>query len=45
MATKLGVAFDASARPSTGVSLNHKLMVGPQLQVSIITHLIHFRSH
>ncbi|GIX78933.1 hypothetical protein CEXT_512561 [Caerostris extrusa] len=34
---KFRVAFDGSAKSSTGVSLSDKLMVGPQLQADLTT--------
>ncbi|XP_051173381.1 uncharacterized protein LOC127289470 [Leptopilina boulardi] len=43
--TKLRVVFDASAKTSTGVSLNETLMAGPQIQDNIATLLMRFRSH
>ncbi|GIY27764.1 uncharacterized protein LOC103569155 [Caerostris extrusa] len=42
---KFRVVFDGSAKSSTGVSLNDKLMVGPQLQTDLTTILIRFRMH
>ncbi|GIY15038.1 hypothetical protein CEXT_94701 [Caerostris extrusa] len=42
---KFRVVFDGSAKSSTGVSLNDKLMVGPQLQADLTTILIRFRMH
>ncbi|GIY59832.1 reverse transcriptase [Caerostris darwini] len=42
---KFREAFDGSAKSSTGVSLNDKLMVGPQLQTDLTTILIRFRMH
>jgi Pao retrotransposon peptidase len=43
--TKLRVVFDASAKSSSGVALNDKLMVGPKLQEDIAPLLIRFRKH
>ncbi|GIY08467.1 hypothetical protein CEXT_773171 [Caerostris extrusa] len=42
---KFRVVFDGSAKSSTGVSLNDKLMVGLQLQTDLTTILIRFRMH
>ncbi|XP_070527727.1 uncharacterized protein [Cardiocondyla obscurior] len=41
--TKLRVVFDASARTSSGISLNDTLMVGATLQDNIINILLRFR--
>jgi len=41
--TKLRVVFDASAKTSSGVSLNDCLMVGPRIQDSLIDILTNFR--
>ena len=43
--TKLRVVFDASARTTSGHSLNETLMVGPTLYPDIIDILITFRSY
>ena len=42
---KFRVVFDGSVKSSSGVSLNDKLMVGPQLQPDIATLLLRFRMH
>ena len=43
--TKLRVVFDASARTTSGHSLNETLMVGPNLYPEVIDILIKFRSY
>ena len=43
--TKVGAVFDASAKSSTGVSLNDTLLVGPTVHPSLIYVLIRFRLH
>ena len=43
--TKLRVVFDGSAATSTGVSLNAALQVGPQLQPTLGTILMRFRTY
>ena len=43
--TKIRAVFDASAKISTGVSLNDTLLVGPTIHPPLIDVLIPFRSH
>ena len=43
--TSLRAVFDASARTSTGVSLNDQLMTGPTLHPPLTAVLTHFRTH
>ena len=43
--TKLRVVFDASAKTSTGLSLNKVLMVGPTIQDKLFAHIFRFRTH
>ncbi|XP_039303445.1 uncharacterized protein LOC113004455 [Solenopsis invicta] len=43
--TKVRIVFDASAKSSTGVSLNDVVMVGPLIQDKLFTHLIRFRAY
>ncbi|XP_060836320.1 uncharacterized protein LOC132918983 [Rhopalosiphum padi] len=45
LTTKLRVVFDASAKSSTGVSLNDVLMCGPTVQEELFSILIRFRAH
>ncbi|GFW97579.1 pro-Pol polyprotein [Trichonephila clavipes] len=42
---KFRVGFDGSAKSSSGISLNDKFMVGPQLQTDLTTLLFRFRTH
>lgn len=43
--TKLRVVFDASAKTTTGESLNEQLLVGPTLQQDLSSILMRWRSH
>ena len=43
--TKLRVVFDASAKTTTGISLNDTLMVGPILFPNLSEILMHFRTY
>ena len=43
--TKVRAVFDASAKSSTGVSLNDTLLVGPSVHPPLIDVLPKFRSH
>ena len=43
--TKFRAVFDASAKSSSGVSLNDTLMVGPTVHASLIEVLLRFRMH
>ena len=45
MTTKLRVNFNASARSSTGVSLNDRLLIGPTVHAPLIDILLQFRQH
>ncbi|XP_063979046.1 uncharacterized protein LOC135163507 [Diachasmimorpha longicaudata] len=43
--TKVRVVFDASAKTSTGISLNDAMLVGPTIQNNIFEQVIRFRTH
>ena len=43
--TKIRAVFDASAKTSTGISLNDTLLVGPTVHSSLIDVLLRFRFH
>lgn len=45
LTTKLRVVFYASAKTTSGRSLNDKLMIGPNIQEDIFPLLVRFRSH
>ena len=43
--TKIRAVFDASAKSSTGISLNDTLLVGPTIHPPLIDVLLRFRLH
>ena len=43
--TKLRVVMNASAKSTTGVTLNDKIAVGPVLQDQLVCHLVRYRFH
>ena len=43
--TKIRAVFDASAKSSTGMSLNHTLLVGPTIHPPLVDVLLRFRLH
>ena len=43
--TKIRAVFDASAKSSTGISLNDTLLVGPTVHSSLLDVLLKFRIH
>ena len=43
--TKIRAVFDASAKSSTGISLNDTLLVGPTVHSSLVDVLLRFRSY
>ncbi|XP_051162430.1 uncharacterized protein LOC127282307 [Leptopilina boulardi] len=45
LTSKLRVVFNASAKSTTGISLNDALMVGPTIQTSLFSLILRFRQH
>ena len=43
--TKVRVVFDASAKTSTGISLNEVLLIGSTIQNTIFEQVLRFRTH
>lgn len=43
MTTKVRIVFDASAKSSSGISLNDTLMVGPVIQDDLVSSILRFR--
>ncbi|XP_046466690.1 uncharacterized protein [Neodiprion pinetum] len=43
--TKVRVVFDGSAKSTTGISLNERLMTGPTIQYDLLTLILRFRLH
>lgn len=43
--TRLRVVFDGSMKPTSGVSLNDQLLVGPTVHASLNGVLVSFRRH
>ena len=43
--SKLRIVFDASAKTSTGTSLNDHLLIGPTVHAPLIDVLLRFRQH
>ncbi|XP_051175264.1 uncharacterized protein LOC127290613 [Leptopilina boulardi] len=45
LTTKLRVVFDASAKTTTGISLNEAMLVGPSVQGTLFFLILRFRQH